>query len=410
MKHQMNIVFGCSYNYAKYAVVMLQSLFESNTGGRCMKLFVMIEENLGEWEERIEFLVKKYNHTVRFIRLPQNRREREIKEIWPSIINTDRWLAIELLPDDVDRFLMLGVDILVKGDLWEWYSSDFENKYMIMCKDQFIVLNHDSNAEWAENLRNYQIGRLDEKFGNCEIALVSRDIRKVFSYDHMIDTIIRKQYGTVDQDYFNVYMAEYIKLIEPDEYNYLAGLGNYEEVIEKIKILHYTLEKPWVHYDETPWGKLWIECVRRTPDCREIILDYEKYLNGKLETLRRRESRYHKVLNHWMEMRYLGKACFDKYHYSAVAVYGAGELCIHLLRDLEKAGVLCSGIFDRNDRLDEIAGVKISHDLESFLREIRGAEVIVVTAVFAYDEIEGLLKEKTDIKIMSLEEIVEGME
>lgn len=94
----------------------------------------------------------------------------------------------------------------------------------------------------------------------------------------------------------------------------------------------------------------------------------------------------------------------------AVAVYGAGELCIHLLRDLEKAGVLCSGIFDRNDRLDEIAGVKISHDLESFLREIRGAEVIVVTAVFAYDEIEGLLKEKTDIKIMSLEEIVEGME
>lgn len=44
MKNRINIVFGCSRKYAKYAVVMLQSLFENNTKN-FIKLYVMVDED-----------------------------------------------------------------------------------------------------------------------------------------------------------------------------------------------------------------------------------------------------------------------------------------------------------------------------------------------------------------------------
>ena len=134
MKNRINIVFGCSRKYAKYAVVMLQSLFENNTKN-FIKLYVMVDEDLGKWRYKIENIVKKYGNDIQFVLLPSYKRKNEMKKFYPSSMNTDRWMAIEMMPENVERFLMLGIDVLVKGDLWEWYSVDFENKYMIMCKE-----------------------------------------------------------------------------------------------------------------------------------------------------------------------------------------------------------------------------------------------------------------------------------
>ena len=137
---------------------------------------------------------------------------------------------------------MLGIDVLVKGDLWEWYSVDFENKYMIMCKDQIISLYDNSDEDWVRKLKSYNFGRLDESYGNSDVVLVNSNLKEIFSFQKMINTILDKQLSMVDQDYFNIYMGKYIKFIEPYEYNYLAGMVCYEEVIDNIKILHYALK------------------------------------------------------------------------------------------------------------------------------------------------------------------------
>lgn len=406
-KNKMNIVFGCSKEYAQYACVMLQSLFENNTN-QFIRLYVMINEELGIWKEKMEYIAKAYDNDIEFIKLPLNIYEKEIKKIWPSTINTDRWLALELLPEDIDRFLMLGVDILVRGDLWEWYNSDFEDKYMIMCKDQFIASHCNSNVEWAIALKNYHIGRLDEKFGNSEIVLVNRSFKKMFNYNHMINTILEKQYSTVDQDYFNVHMGKYIKIIEPYEYNYLAEMGHYEDVIDKIKIIHYTLKKPWKDYCNSLWEKLWIECAKRTSGCEEIAANYEAYVNDSRFVAWKYNNLYHTILNDWMDIRDRGSHIFMKYEYSKIALYGAGRMCQHLICDLKKTTIQCKGIFDKNMEVNSIKEFTVTHELKRFLKDIADVEVIIVTAISSYDEIKDILKGKTDIPILSLEEMIRG--
>lgn len=122
MRNEMNVVIGCSKEYAKYATVMLQSLFESNIDNY-IKLYVMAEASLEIWEENMEIIAKKYNNEIKFIYLPSNNRTEEVKKFWPAIITIDRWRALSLLPENVERFFMLDIDILIKDDLWELYSS-----------------------------------------------------------------------------------------------------------------------------------------------------------------------------------------------------------------------------------------------------------------------------------------------
>lgn len=407
MKNRMNIVFGCSREYAKYAVVMLQSLFEKNTKN-FIKLYVMIDEDLGKWKYKIENIVKKHDNDVQFVMLPSYKRRNEVEEFYSSTMNTDRWMAIEMLPEDVNRFLMLGVDIIVKDDLWEWYNSDFEDKYIIMCKDQIISLYDDSDEEWVIKLKGYNFGKLDESYGNSDVVLVSKNLKKFFSFKKMIDTILEKQLSMVDQDYFNIYMGKYIKFIEPYEYNYLAGMGCYEEVINKIKILHYALKKPWKDYNDTPWENIWIDCARRTLGGEAAIQEHEEYVSDRRYVFWKYNSIYHNLLNDWMDIRDRGGNIFDRYNYSSVAIFGAGRMCKHLLSDLKKTQIQCRRIYDKNDELNEVNDIPILHDLEEYLDSINGVDAIIVTPVSDYIEIEALLKNKTILKIVSLDEMIKG--
>lgn len=404
---KMNIVFGCSKEYARYVAVMLLSLFENNKS--FISLYAMCEGEIGEWKNKIEYLVEKYENSIQFIKLPINDREKEIKNFWPSCINIDRYLAINMLPEDVERFLMLDIDILVRGDLSELYNSDFENKYMIMCKDQLIVSFSGSDEKWVEALRSYKIGELDEKFGNSGVVLVNREIRKVFDYHAMVDIIIENQYPYVEQDFFNVHMGKYIKLIEPYEYNYLAGLGDYENAIDKVKILHYALIKPWDVYRGTPpWMDLWFKYAQRVPECCDVVREYENYMNDYRYISWQNCKKYQIFLDRWMEIRDKEYNVFEKHGYSLVALYGAGRMCEHLLSDLKKNKIICKGIYDKNKRLKSKGGIELSHDLDDFLEMIDGVDVIIVTAISAYEEIESELKEKTTIKTISLEDLIKG--
>lgn len=402
----MNVVFGCNKDYAKYVVVMLQSLFENNKN-HFINLYVMCEGELDGCEERLKYMVEQYGNKIQFIKLPFNNRGAEIKEFWPTCINIDRYLAIDLLPEDVERFLMLDIDILVRGDLGEFYYSDFKNKYMIMCKDQLTMLCCGSDEEWVETLRSCQIGELDQKFGNCGVVLVNREIRRVFDYCTMLDIIVENQYRNPEQDFFNIHMGEYIEFIEPYEYNYLAGLGDYEDVIDKVKILHYALTKPWdIYHGTPPWMDLWFECAKRAPGCGEVVKKHEDYVSDYRYICWQRYEKCQKVLEKWMRLRDKGYSVFDGQNYSSVALYGAGKMCKHLLSDLKERKIVCKGIYDRDRKIETIDGIIIFHDLKNFLEIIDDVEVIIITAILSYEEIEYVLKEKTAIKIISLEKII----
>lgn len=409
--NKMNIVFAVSKEYAKYAMVMLCSLFESNRN-RLIDVYVMVEEDLGEWKDNLEKLVGNYENKICFIMLPFNKRKDEIRNIWSASINTDRWRAIELLPEDVQRFLMLDIDIIVMGDLWELYNSDFEDKYMIMCRDMAFEAYYGCDAEWMLILRDYQAKKEEKRWGNCGVTLVNQKIKEIFNYNFMIDTIIKNHYLSVDQDYLNVDMGEYILFIDPYEYNYITDAGNceYKEVINKVKIIHFAGIKPWENYDGL-WKKIWFEYARKVGgNLEDIVQNYDRYVNDQRYIACESVTEYRNLLHRWMEIRDKGCTVFDNIgiKYQIVAIYGAGKMCKHLLSDMRQTTIQCKGIFDINLTVDKVGGFEVCHDLEVFLSEIQEVEIIIVTAIVSYDEIESILKDKTDRKIISLAEIIKG--
>ena len=115
IKNRMNIVVGTSKEYAKYVSVMLESLYENNPKSQ-IYVYICIEEDLEEKADVLRNIVQKHGGFLEFLTVKTDLKIKEqIKRAtnYETTINFNRLQAIDLLPEDVDRFLMLGADTLV---------------------------------------------------------------------------------------------------------------------------------------------------------------------------------------------------------------------------------------------------------------------------------------------------------
>ena len=116
---------------------------------------------------------------------------------------------------------------------------------------------------------------------------------------------------------------------------------------------------------------------------------------------------YYNILNQWLRLKQESKS-LEKYfvdnNYKTIAIYGMGELGNRLFMELKDTNIKVRYAVDQN--ADETYS-----DLEIISKEDNFLEVdaIIVTAIFAFDEIEEELAEKTDYKILSLEEVINGV-
>lgn len=113
---------------------------------------------------------------------------------------------------------------------------------------------------------------------------------------------------------------------------------------------------------------------------------------------------YYNLLNQWLRLRQENKslgAFFTENHYSTVAIYGMGELGNRLYDELKDSSVQVKYAIDENT-----AGAYSEIEVIGPEEDFPEADVIVVTAVFAYSEIEEKLSGRTDIPVVSLEDVV----
>ena len=113
---------------------------------------------------------------------------------------------------------------------------------------------------------------------------------------------------------------------------------------------------------------------------------------------------YFKLLDGWMTIIEEGKSMasyFERDGYSQIAIYGLGKIGNHFLREMEGSDIqILYAIDAKGEQLNSNIPVYIPDD------EIPEADVIVVTAIFDYDNIKANLKQRTDIQIVSIDEIV----
>lgn len=110
------------------------------------------------------------------------------------------------------------------------------------------------------------------------------------------------------------------------------------------------------------------------------------------------------AFDQWLRIRQEGKTLveyFERNDYKTVAIYGMKELGERLYDELQDSGVTVRYAIDKNaDAIYADVDVITPDD------ELEPVDVIVVTALYYFDEIEEMLSEKVDYPVVSLEDIL----
>lgn len=117
--------------------------------------------------------------------------------------------------------------------------------------------------------------------------------------------------------------------------------------------------------------------------------------------------KFYDILIQWLLIKQKGSfltAYFVQRGYKTVALYGMKELGERLYDELKESEVEVKYIIDKN-------ADSIYSDVDVFTPDevLMDVDVIIVTAVYYFDEIKGMLEQKIDCPILSLEDIVYGI-
>lgn len=115
---------------------------------------------------------------------------------------------------------------------------------------------------------------------------------------------------------------------------------------------------------------------------------------------------YKNIYSTWLALHQAGRAISDyltKNGVNCIAVYGYAELGTHLINELKQSKIEIRCVIDRQKRYPYL-GIPVVHP-EEFVEEV---DLIIVTAVAHYKEIEVYMKRMTDCQITSLEDILES--
>ncbi len=113
---------------------------------------------------------------------------------------------------------------------------------------------------------------------------------------------------------------------------------------------------------------------------------------------------YYNLLNRWLELKHQDKPVsiyFDKEKIDSIAIYGMGELGYRLLEELEGSNINVKYGIDQNPGYG-VNGLEI----KSLEDEFEKVDAIIVTPIFAFDEIEKKLREKFSGSVISIEDVI----
>lgn len=113
---------------------------------------------------------------------------------------------------------------------------------------------------------------------------------------------------------------------------------------------------------------------------------------------------FYDVLVQWVSLKQEGKSLasyFEENNYKTVAIYGMKELGERLYDELRNSDIEVKYIIDKN-----ADAIYSEIDVITPDEKLPKVDVIVVTAIHYYDEIEEMLTEKVNYPVVSLEDIV----
>ena len=248
----MNILTAINKKYLPYFAAMVRSFADNNPGEHTAYIATKevteadLEEYRGYFSGRVTFRPVAFCDDM-LAGAPTEKR-------WPKEIYY-RIFAAGYLPETVDRILYMDSDIIVKGDISDFYDTDFEDNYFVATTNV-----HSPFLKWFVRVKNG--AKKDTVYVNTGVLLMNIEkLRREQSHEEVLAYINRRKFFLTlpDQDVISTLYGNKIKLADGMVYNLNErkirgwnrrhGKGNkidLARVDEQAKILHYLgRNKPW---------------------------------------------------------------------------------------------------------------------------------------------------------------------
>lgn len=113
---------------------------------------------------------------------------------------------------------------------------------------------------------------------------------------------------------------------------------------------------------------------------------------------------YFNLMERWLTLHEEGRRIpqiLKERGFSAVGIYGLGKIGKHVVWELENSNITTVFVVDRS-----MAGFYGKIPVKRIDEEFPKVDVVIVTAVYDFDEIEKMLTVKVQCPVISLEEIL----
>lgn len=273
MRKRMNVYITTGKKNICYAYVAIKSLFMNN---RSSEVFLyIVSEDLEETDLVHEkALAEEYGHRIILLRFDEERARQQIHlekdDHWAIGTMSSYWLFHELLPQDVDRIMVIESDTVIVGDLSDIYSMDFGDNYIICPGPEHKPRRH---REFMESiggecltfvLSMYNVPRIRKDFTLEKILKTDTEVKRKIGYSQMEFT-----FGLLFRGHIG-YVPGRISCIDENE-RYMEELG-YDYIVEcekTARILHFSsysdYGKPWNPVSMMPGFVTWWEYAQGSP-------------------------------------------------------------------------------------------------------------------------------------------------
>ena len=202
----MNIVYATSNEYSHIALISLKSLLENNVNVDDIHVFYIGNDLSEENKKLLSDLVKSYSRRIDFYGMPPDfQKITGIMRANPIVYSYCYFQ--DILPDTVDKVLLVESDTLVLGDISELYNMDISDVYLAAADDM--------QSKWFKK----RLGMKSQSvYFNSGILLINLLKMRQDNASDALDRIIQSgkhKYFYEVQDELNVFCEGSVKVFPP---------------------------------------------------------------------------------------------------------------------------------------------------------------------------------------------------
>ena len=306
-KKVIPIFFATDNNYVPFLAVALTSLLDNASNDYFYKIYILTTSLKKEYIEQLKLICRDARPdgvSIDFVSLTEEMdkssgnfhlRDYYSKETYCRVF-------IPRVFPQYDKVIYLDCDIVVKGDISEFYNIDIGDNILGAASEE-VMMEYDVFGDYVEKA----LGIPREKYFSAGVLLINaKKYREDDIETKFIDLMNTYTFRvTQDEDYLNLICKDNVFWLEQQWNTEVYGNIAYDE--SEFKIIHYIMvSKPW-HYEDCKYANHFWKYAKETNYYDTLI---EELNNTTIEDLKKDEVTLNFMLQRCEEIINIEKGTF----------------------------------------------------------------------------------------------------